>query len=172
MANDDTTEHENDDPAAAFEALRASVEQNGRELSAELTVIRKGLETAFEQFDSYQQPVDYKADIVRLTEVVEQLAENNVAIFKMPIFKHGPEYYARTMERHGESLIQTASHTLEQRSQELERAAFDITADVKGARKRGSQNALILIAVLLGAAIGAAAIWFMPQILNHLLNSV
>src|SRR5690606_28687931 len=48
-----------DDPAVAFEALRRTIEAQGKQLGAEMTVIRRGVEAAFDQFERFQQPTDY-----------------------------------------------------------------------------------------------------------------
>lgn len=167
MANDDITEHADDfpedsDPAAAFNALQRAVEKNSNDLNAELTVIRKGLEAAFEQFDTYQQPVDYRADIVRLADVIEGLAETHIQFSNLPLLKHGPEHYARVMERHGESLVQTASNALEQRCRELEHAALDIAAYAGSARLRKKQNVYLWLMGLGGFVAGVVAIEFLP----------
>ncbi|RKI29377.1 hypothetical protein D7X55_42690, partial [Corallococcus sp. AB049A] len=39
------------DPAAAFDALRETVENLAADLKREMTTIRKGVEAAFEEFD-------------------------------------------------------------------------------------------------------------------------
>ena len=38
------------DPAAAFEALRRTIEKQGGQIGAEMTIIRRGVEAAFDQF--------------------------------------------------------------------------------------------------------------------------
>lgn len=43
------------DPAAAFEALRRTVETQGKQLNAEMTIIRKGVELALEQTEKFRQ---------------------------------------------------------------------------------------------------------------------
>ena len=48
------------DPAAAFDALRETVENLTADLKREMTTIRKGVEAAFEEFDRHGPPQDYK----------------------------------------------------------------------------------------------------------------
>ena len=56
------------DPAAAFEALRRTVEKQGGQIGAEMTVIRRGVEAAFDQFEKYRQPPDYGADLGKIIQ--------------------------------------------------------------------------------------------------------
>ncbi len=53
-------EQDDGDPAQAFDALQLTVETLARELGGEMTIIRKGVETAFEEFERFQQPADYE----------------------------------------------------------------------------------------------------------------
>ena len=46
------------DPAAAFDALRQTVEDLAGDLTREMTTIRKGVEAAFEEFDRQGPPQD------------------------------------------------------------------------------------------------------------------
>ena len=59
------------DPAAAFEALRHTVEGQGAALAAEIAIIRRGVEAAFDQFDKLSSPPDYGADLGRIGVVSE-----------------------------------------------------------------------------------------------------
>ena len=59
------------DPAAAFDALRETVESLAGDLTREMTTIRKGVEAAFEEFDRQGPPADYKPE---LAQIVQQLA--------------------------------------------------------------------------------------------------
>ena len=53
-------EDEAGDPAAAFDALRRTIETQGAEISAEMTVMRRGLEAAFDQLEKIEPQADYK----------------------------------------------------------------------------------------------------------------
>lgn len=56
------------DPAAAFEALRRTVEKQGGQIGAEMTVIRRGVEAAFDQFEKIRQPPDYGPDLGKIIQ--------------------------------------------------------------------------------------------------------
>ena len=96
------------DPAAAFEALRRTVEKQGGQLNAEMTVIRRGVELALEQAEKIRQPPDYGPDlgkIIKFLAVVEQRLE---AVEQSPILRNGPQHYAAVLERGGEGPMRTA----------------------------------------------------------------
>ncbi len=48
------------DPAAAFDALRRTIETQGAQIGAEMTVMRRGLEAAFDQLEKIEPAQDYK----------------------------------------------------------------------------------------------------------------
>ena len=56
------------DPVAAFEALRETIEDLAADLGREMTTIRKGVESAFDQFERQGAPVDYSAELGRMTQ--------------------------------------------------------------------------------------------------------
>ena len=46
------------DPAAAFDALRRTIETQGAQIGAEMTVMRRGLEAAFDQLEKIEPAMD------------------------------------------------------------------------------------------------------------------
>ena len=100
------------DPAAAFEALRRTVEKQGGQLNAEMTIIRRGVELALEQSEKLRQPPDYGPDLGRMAQQLALVAERLEAVEQSPILRNGPEHYARALERSGESLVKTAAQQL------------------------------------------------------------
>lgn len=175
MTDDNNTAHEDglpqnnessesNDPAAAFDALRNTVEKHAVDLNAEMTVIRKAVEIAFERLETFQQPIDYRKDIGRMLEFIESLAQAQKDFSELPLHKNGPEHYARIMERSGESVVQTATQQLEQRSRDLERAARDIASYARSARTRKSQNIRMWIAGGVGFALGVGTLLLLPRL--------
>lgn len=164
-ADFDAGSGEGTDPAEAFDALRRTVEDQSRDLNAEITVIRKGLEAAFEQFETFQQPTDYGSDLGKMSATIEGLAENLQQLGQLPMLQQGPEHYVWTLERSGESLLQTATQELEKQSRDLEQAAQNVASHAKSARSRKSQNLHLWIAGAAGCAIGAALLLLAPRVL-------
>ena len=142
------------DPAAAFEALRRTVEAQGAQLGAEMTVIRRGVEAAFDQFEKYRQPPDYGADLGKIIQYLAQVDERLEAVEQSPILRNGPEHYARALERSGEGLVRTAALELEGKGRDLEREALNLAAYTKSAYDRESQDLRMWVAGGVGLVAG------------------
>ena len=54
------------DPAAAFDALRRTIETQGAQIGAEMTVMRRGLEAAFDQLEKIEPAQDYKPELAQI----------------------------------------------------------------------------------------------------------
>jgi len=153
------------DPAAAFEALRRTVETQGKQLGAEMTVIRRGVEAAFDQFEKFQQPTDYGPDLGRIVQHFAHVAERLEALEQSPILRNGPEHYARALERSGESLVRTAAQQFENESRDFQRVARDLAEHVAGVRQRHVQNRLLWIVGAAGVLAGIVLTLFLPALL-------
>ncbi|UVV70797.1 DUF6118 family protein [Brucella anthropi] len=160
-----TREEESGDPAAAFDALRRTVETHGAQIGAEMTVMRRGIEVAFDQLEKIEPQTDYKPQLAQLVQALDNVAERLNGIEQSPILRQGAQHYAGVLERSGEALVRTAAQQLERQSSDLERASRNLSARVLGARERGKQNRLVFSAVGFGIIIGVLATLFMPRIL-------
>jgi hypothetical protein len=104
-----------DEPARAFETLSRLIvrtEKYAREIGAEMTVIRKDVEAAFEAFEKFLPRKDYTDDMALIGKQLGLAAQQLDAIQKSPAIRNGPEYYARLLEVTGRapfSLCRTAS---------------------------------------------------------------
>lgn len=161
----DGQEDEAGDPAPAFEALRQTIEKQGAQIGAEMTVIRKGVEAAFDQFEKFQQPADYSADLSQIVQQLAHVGERLNAVEKSPILKNGPEHYARALERSGESLIHTAAHQLEGKGRDLAREAINLAAYTKSAYDRKNQDFRMWMAGVVGLVLGIFLILLLPHFL-------
>lgn len=86
-----------------------TIEKQGAQLGAERTIIRRGVEAAFDQFEKFQQPTDYGPDLGRIGQQLALVAEHLEAVEQSTILRQGPEHYARALERSGDSLVRTAA---------------------------------------------------------------
>ncbi|MGB3389487.1 MAG: DUF6118 family protein [Pseudaminobacter sp.] len=161
----DSQEDEAGDPAQAFEALRQTIEKQGAQIGAEMTVIRKGVEAAFDQFEKFQQPPDYGADLGQIVQQLAHVGERLEAVEKSPILKNGPEHYARALERSGESLIHTAVQQLEGKGRDLEREAINLAVYTKSAYDRKSQDFRMWMAGAVGLLAGVFLVLLLPRFL-------
>jgi len=153
------------DPAVAFDALRHTVEQQGDRIGAEMTIIRRGLEAAFDQFEKFQQPADYGPDLGRVVQQLAQVGKRLEVLEQSPILRNGPEHYARALERGGESLVRTAAQQFENESRDFQRTARELADHIAGARERHVQNRLLWIAGGVGLVAGVILILLLPRIL-------
>lgn len=153
------------DPAAAFEALRDTVEDLAADLGREMTTIRKGVESAFDQLERQGATVDYSAELGRMTQQLTVVGEHLQAIHQAPVLRQGAEHYARVLERSGEGLVRSAVKKLEQRSFDLERVTRNLSAHVEGARERSRQDRWLMGAGVSGVALGILLTLFAPAVL-------
>ncbi|NTA51273.1 MULTISPECIES: DUF6118 family protein [Rhizobium/Agrobacterium group] len=178
MTDDDRNHHPEDmepeafhgeddagDPAAAFEALRDTVEDLAADLGREMTTIRKGVESAFDQLERQGATVDYSAELGRMTQQLTVVGEHLQAIQQVPILRQGAEHYARVLERSGEGLVRSAAQKLENRASDLERISRNLSAQVEGARERGRQDRWLIGVGLSGVALGILFTLFGPAVL-------
>lgn len=153
------------DPAAAFEALRSTIEKQGGQIGAEMTIIRRGVEAAFDQFEKIRQPPDYGPDLGKIIQFLAIVEERLAAVEQSPILRNGAEHYARSLERSGEGLVRTAALELERRATDLEREAVNLAAYTKSAYNRKSQDLRMWIAGGIGLLAGALMVLLLPRIL-------
>jgi hypothetical protein len=153
------------DPAAAFEALRRSVEKLTRDLGGEMTVIRRGVETAFDQLEKLQQPTDYGTDLGRILHQLAHVGERLVAVEQSPVLRNGPEHYARALERGGESLVGSAAQHIGRQAADLERTANNLARHVASARERHIQDRWLWGVGAAGLAAGVLLTLFLPRVL-------
>jgi hypothetical protein len=149
------------DPAAAFEALRRTVEDLAGDLGREMTTIRKGVEAAFEEFERFQQPPDYGPDLGRIVQQIAVVGERLKAVEQTPVLRNG----AALLERSGESLVRTATQQLERQATDLERTANNLARHVAGARARRQQDWWLLSAGAAGLVLGVLLTLFGPRVL-------
>lgn len=154
---DETENPEPMDPAAAFEELRKTVSSEAEYLRSEMVVIRKGLEAAFENFDSVQQPIDYSKDIENLNVAVGAVGDALERLIEYPVFGQSPAYISRKIEAAGEGLVRAASDELNKQSLELERVTKNLAKISRNARTKQAQTHWLMGALTLGLCLGIAA---------------
>ena len=153
------------DPAAAFDALRRTIETQGAQIGAEMTVMRRGLEAAFDQLEKIEPAQDYKPQLAQLVQALDTVAERMHGVEQSPILRQGATHYAALLERSGEALIRTAAQQLERQASDLERAGRNLSAHVAGARERSRQDWWLVAAFAVGLLAGALVMLFLPRLL-------
>lgn len=153
------------DPAAAFDALRRTIETQGAQIGAEMTVMRRGLEAAFDQLEKIEPVQDYKPQLAQLVQALDNVAERMHGVEQSPILKQGAQHYAALLERSGEALIRTAAQQLERQTSDLERAGRNLAAHTKSAYDRKSQDFRMWTAGVVGFILGAFLLLLVPRFL-------
>ena len=153
------------DPAAAFDALRRTIETQGAQIGAEMTVMRRGLEAAFDQLEKIEPAQDYKPQLAQLVQALDNVAERLHGVEQSPILRQGATHYAALLERSGEALIRTAAQQLERQASDLERAGRNLATHTKSAYDRKSQDFRIWMAGLVGLFVGIFLILLLPRFL-------
>ena len=153
------------DPAAAFDALRRTIETQGAQIGAEMTVMRRGLEAAFDQLEKIEPEQDYKPQLAQLVQALDNVAERMHGVEQSPILRHGAQHYAALLERSGEALIRTAAQQLERQASDLERAGRNLAAHTKSAYDRKSQDFRMWMVGLVGLFVGIFLILLLPRFL-------
>ena len=153
------------DPAAAFDALRHTIETQVAQIGAEMTVMRRGLEAAFDQLEKIEPAQDYKPQLAQLVQALDNVAERLHGVEQSPILKQGAQHYAALLERSGEALIRTAAQQLERQASDLEHAGRNLAAHTKSAYDRKSQDFRMWMAGLVGLFVGILLILLLPRFL-------
>ncbi|KAB2788958.1 hypothetical protein F9L06_25910 [Brucella anthropi] len=153
------------DPAQAFDALRRSVEKLTRDVGGEMTVIRKGVEAAFEEFEKIQQPPDYGPELGRMVKQVAAVGQALEALQKSPALRNGPDHYARALENAGDRISESAARSLEARGQALERVTGDLRDFARAARLRREQDWWLCGVGAAGLVAGVLLALFAPRVL-------
>ena len=161
----ETLDEDAGDPAAAFDALRRTIETQGAQIGAEMTVMRRGLEAAFDQLEKIEPAQDYKPQLAQLVQALDNVAERMHGVEQSPILKQGAQHYAAVLERSGEALIRTAAQQLERQASDLERAGRNLAAHTKSAYDRKSQDFRMWTAGVVGVFVGIFLTLLLPRVL-------
>jgi hypothetical protein len=154
-------EDDTDDAVKAFEALRKAIDKRGAATAAELKTIRQGVEALFDQVESLQARPDYTADLKKLTQGLVAHAEQLKPFAEAPILKMGTE----SLQRAGEGFVRTAAHTLDQKAQRFDNAAFTLERMIQMVSDRRTQQWRLLVAAGAGVILGAVLLLFLPRLL-------
>ena len=159
------------DPAAAFDALRETVESLAGDLTREMTTIRKGVEAAFEEFDRQGPAQDYKPELAQIVQQLAHVGERLQGVEQSPILRQGAQHYAAALERSGEGLVRTAVQQLERQASDLERISNVLASHNRQAFHRKDQDFRMWMAGLVGLFVGIFMILLLPRFLPFSVDS-
>lgn len=160
---------EPEDPAAAFEALRASVEQVGREVRDETGRLREGVAAALEHAEAVGTPVDYSADLGRLVQELATVSQRLGAIEGLPVLRQDAAQTARLLQSSGEALVRASARELDAQAEAFLRVTQGLMGRMRSLRERREQD-LLLLGVgagggVAGLVLGVVLILSLPALL-------
>ncbi len=153
------------DPAAAFDALRETVENLAADLKREMTTIRRGVEAAFEEFDRQGPAQDYKPELAQIVQQLARVGERVHGVEQSPILRQGAQHYAAALERGGEGLVRNAVQRLERQASDLERISSVLASHNKSALHRKDQDFRMWVVGIVGVFAGVFLILLLPRFL-------
>jgi len=115
--------------------------------------------------DSRGSPQDYKPQLARLAQSLDNVAERLHGVEQSPILQRDAEYYTAVLERGGEGLIRSAARELERQASNLERAGRDLAAHTRSAYEREAQDFRMWTAGGVGVLAGIFLILLLPRFL-------
>ena len=153
------------DPAAAFDALRQTVEGLAGDLTREMTTIRRGVEATLEVFDQQGPAQDYKPELAQIVQQLAHVGERLQGVEQSPILRQGAQHYAAALERSGEGLVRTAVQQLERQASDLERISSVLASHNKSVFHRKDQDFRMWMAGTVGVFVGIFLILLLPRFL-------
>ena len=153
------------DPAEAFDALRRRIEEQGAQIGAEMAVIRQGVERAFEEFDRYTAPEDYKPQLAQIVKQLGVVADRLHRVEQLPVLRHGPDFYAQQMTQAGSSLVREATQKIESYSADLHHTTRTLSGYMDSARAYERQNWWLAGAAGVGLIFGVLLTLALPSVL-------
>ena len=153
------------DPAEAFDALRRRIEEQGVQLGAEMATIRAGVERAFEEFDRYTAPEDYKPQLAQIVKQLGVVAHHMHSLEQTPVLRHGPDHYARQMVQAGSSLVREATEKIDSYSTDLRQTTRTLSGYIDGARTYERQNWWLVGVAGVGIIFGVVLTLALPSVL-------
>ena len=146
------------DPAAAFDALRLSVETQGASLAQQMADLRRGVEAASEGIDKIGRGPDTSVDLARIMKSLGQVSGQLQAIQNSPsLIEVAADRYVKKFEESGTAMLSAAITVFGESSHELRGVSEKLGERLALAKGRYVRLKFLGLAGGGGAAIGAVA---------------
>ena len=146
------------DPVAAFDALRLSVEAQGRSLTREMADLRRGVEAVFEGIDAIGRRPDTSVDLARIMKSLDRVSGQLQAIQNAPSpIEVAADRYVRKFEESGTAMISAAITVFSRSAHELQGVSEELGERLALAKGHYVRLKFLGFAGGGGAAIGALA---------------
>lgn len=143
-----------DDATLAFNALRQTIEKLADNLDAEISIIRKGVEAAFDRLDDVSRQPDYCDHFEQLADDMVLIAEHVKMLEKTPALRYGPDDYGRMFEVVADRMIVSLSRVRSGGSSDVGSLAIQLRELMHAARDRRQQDRWLMIAGIGGLLLG------------------
>ncbi|KAA9371170.1 DUF6118 family protein [Ochrobactrum quorumnocens] len=153
------------DPALAFDNLRYTVDAVACDLGREMTIIRKGVEAAFEEFDRHGGVQDYNVELAQILKQLAEVAKIVQKIERMPVLHHDLQSMATRIEQSAASLVRNTAVQLERQTAELKQLRQTLNSQLGSARRRACQNRMLTGFSGIGITVGIVLTLFGPHIM-------
>ncbi len=145
------------DPAAAFDALRLSVETQGASLAQQMADLRRGIEAASEGIDKIGRGPDCSVDLARIMKSLGQVSSQLQAIQNSPsLIEVAADQYVKKFEESGTAMLSAAITVFGESSHELRGVSEKLGERLALAKGRYVRLKFLGLAGGAGGAIGAA----------------
>ena len=146
------------DPAAAFDALRLSVETQGASLAQQMAALRRWAEAASEGIDKIGRGPDTSVDLARIMKSLGQVSGQLQAIQNSPnLIEAAADQYVKKFEESGTAMLSAAITVFGESSHELRGVSEKLGERLALAKGRYVRLKFLGLAGGCGAAIGAVA---------------
>ena len=162
---------EGGDPAQVFDALRQTVEKQGAQLGAEMTVIRRGLEVAFDQFEKIGQPADYSPDLGRIAKELAGVSQRLKVIEKHPALLTTPAHQARAIEEIGMGMVRDTVSNLNQAIRNSAEEKGQLARIIGLSREKAEQRKWLIVTAVTGIVAGLVLFPLLGNILPIAIGS-
>ncbi|HDZ73777.1 MAG TPA: hypothetical protein ENH55_13640 [Aurantimonas coralicida] len=159
------------DPAQVFDALRQTVEKQGAQLGAEMTVIRRGLEAAFDQFEKFGQPADYSPDLGRIAKELANVSQRLGVIEKHPALLTTPAAQAQAIEQIGTRMVRDTVSNLNQAIRTSAEERGQLARIIGMSREKAEQRKWLIWTAAAGLLAGLALFPLLGNILPIAIGS-
>ena len=154
------------DPAAAFDALRLSVETQGASLAQQIADLRRRVEAGSEGIDKIGRAPDYGVDLARIVKSLSQVSGQLQAIQDSPkLIEVAADRYVEKFENSGTAMLAAAVKVFRERSLDLKDVSEKLGEQLALAKGRYVSLRFLGLAGALGVVLGVLMALFLPRFL-------
>ena len=157
--------------AQAIKALTKAIDAQGIATTAELVVLRKGIEAIFDQLDGLAKPIDYSTDLGKMVKTLAEVTQGLNGIEASPLLKNGPTAYADQLKKVAHDAAQTVVVDIRQSSDAYRQNNQSLAHLVGKLRDRQEQAWAMLAMFAVGITLSLFILVSVPRFLPIAMSS-